>query len=77
MEIATEHSHHCCGPGEVGADHHNIQVLSCAIQEALSENDEKDEKNKPDRLRSITEPYDTSDAESDRIVGRSKSPPAD
>lgn len=41
MEIAAEHARHCCGPGETAGEHHNIQVLSVAIQEALSENDEK------------------------------------
>lgn len=41
MQIATEHAPHCCGQGDVGAERHNIMVLSVAIQEALSENDEK------------------------------------
>lgn len=42
MAIASEHAHHCCGPGDVGGEHHNIQVLSVAIQEALSENDDNE-----------------------------------
>lgn len=40
MTIAAEHARHCCGVGETGATNHNIQVLSVAIQEALSENDD-------------------------------------
>lgn len=41
MWIAREHATSCCGPGEVGAENHNIQVLSVAIQEALAENDDE------------------------------------
>lgn len=40
MSIAREHARHCCGQGETNGEHHNIQVLSVAIQEALSENDD-------------------------------------
>jgi hypothetical protein len=40
MEIAEDHARHCCSPGSPNGEHHNIQVLSVAIQEALSENDE-------------------------------------
>lgn len=43
MEIARMHAHHCCAGGDVGGEKHNIQVLSVAIQEALSENDEKNQ----------------------------------
>jgi hypothetical protein len=40
MWIAREHARSCCGPGELNSEDHNIQVLSVAIQEALSENDD-------------------------------------
>jgi hypothetical protein len=40
MEIAEDHARHCCSSGSPNGEHHNIQVLSVAIQEALSENDE-------------------------------------
>lgn len=40
MAIATEHAMHCSHPGSTAGEHHNIQVLCVAIQEALSENDE-------------------------------------
>jgi hypothetical protein len=52
MEIATAHAQHCTSPGAVGGEHHNIQVLSVAIQEALSENDdEKKPFRRPKALR--------------------------
>lgn len=41
MWIAREHAQNCVGAGECGAENHNIQVLSVAIQEALSENDDE------------------------------------
>lgn len=52
MEIATEHSCHCCASGDVSGDKHNVQVLSVAIQEALSENDDIYGTNKTKALRS-------------------------
>lgn len=45
MEIAAEHAPSACSPGEVGASKHNVMMLSVAIQEALSENDELWKKN--------------------------------
>lgn len=52
MEIASEHSRHCCASGDICGDKHNVQVLSVAIQEALSENDDVYAPTKTKALRS-------------------------
>lgn len=72
MGIAREHAHHCCNSGDVSGENHNIQVLSVAIQEALSENDD----NEKSKLRDAAgRPALRTDGQSGDIIGRGKTRP--